>query len=230
MRKYILMLLLSVYCALDASAQNLQFHYFFDHTLNGRMCDKNYLQITFDMFKADKWGSFYTFTDFNFTGKQGNLGSIYWEISRNQNIGKLPVKLHIEYNGGVASSCSMPGAYFLGVNYPLTIGRFAVGANLSYKVNAFKRISQDGQLTLTWSGTVCKERFLLCGFVDMWTENKVRDEKSDEGKKFVVLFGPQGWYNLNPKIAIGTKINISYNMLEEHTIFVFPSLAVKWNF
>lgn len=105
--------------------------------------------VTFDMFKADKWGSFYTFIDFEFTGEKGRIGTTYWEISRNQNIGDLPVKLHLEYDGGVTKGGSIPGSYFVGANYPLTIRKFNLGANLSYKIHAFNHISHDAQLTLT---------------------------------------------------------------------------------
>lgn len=54
--------------------------------------------------------------------------------------------------------------------------------------------------------------------------------KNRRREKIVVLFGPQGWYNINEKLAFGTKINISYNMLDKNKVFFFPSIAAKWNF
>lgn len=230
MKKLHLILLLSLLSFSAISAQNIQLHYFPNHSINSRMYDKNFVMVTFDMFKADKWGSFYTFIDFEFTGEKGRIGTTYWEISRNQNIRDLPVKLHLEYDGGVTKGGSIPGSYFVGANYPLTIRKFNLGANLSYKIHAFNHISHDAQLTLTWSGDILKNKLTLCGFIDMWTQNKNTETKSDEGKKFVVLFGPQGWYNINEKLAFGTKINISYNMLDKNKVFFFPSIAAKWNF
>ena len=74
----------------------------------------------------------------------------------------------------------------MGANYPLTIRKFNLGANLSYKIHAFNHISHDAQLTLTWSGDILKNKLTLCGFIDMCTQNKNTETNSNEGKKFVV--------------------------------------------
>ena len=141
------------------------------------MYDKNFVMVTFDMFKADKWGSFYTFIDFEFTGEKGRIGTTYWEISRNQNIGDLPVKLHLEYDGGVTKGGSIPGSYFVGANYPLTIRKFNLGANLSYKIHAFNHISHDAQLTLTWKINLHYAVLLICG-----PKTKIQKQNPTKGK------------------------------------------------
>ena len=228
------------------TAQNLQLHYDFRHTLNNNIATTgNYITSTVEMFRPDKWGgSTYFFVDMDYNQSKGNMGTAYWEISHDFKIGKLPIMPHIEYNGGTGNSegfgFSIANAYLAGVSYPFSCGKANFSTYIAYKYNAFKKASNDIQWTGVWGIPLFNNKITLSGFIDVWTENKDRTGAGTEsGKRVILITEPQIWYNVNSKLSFGSETEISNNFYKlvysnasynANKIYAFPTIAAKWNF
>lgn len=218
------------------SAQNLQLHFDPRHALHSNTFDRNYFTATFEMFKADKWGSTFGFIDMDFNQTKGNIGLAYLEIARDQNLGKLPIRAHVEFNGGLGkvnnSGFQIENAYLIGPSYATNIGKVNIGTYLVYKYNAFDRVSNDIQWTATWGTNLFNDKVTLSGFIDIWTENKDKTKaKTTNDKKVILLTEPQFWYNVTSNLSFGTEIEISNNFVAwSNKVLVNPTLAAKWNF
>lgn len=221
----------------SAYAQNLQLHFDPRHALHGdKISDKNYFTATFEMFKPDKWGSTFMFVDLDFNQSRGNIGTMYLEIARDIKLGKSPVMAHVEFNGGVGKAenfgFSIANAYMAGASYSTMIGKAVLGTYVVYKYNAFEKVSNDVQWTVTWGVDLCDNKFRVCGFMDVWTQNKAKSHADTQsGKEIVFLTEPQFWYNVTPNLALGSEIEISNNFLtKKDKAYINPTIAAKWNF
>lgn len=229
-----------LFLSFSVYAQNLQLHFDPRHALHGdKLSNKNYFTATFEMFKPDKWGSTFMFVDVDFNQSRGNIGTAYMEIARDIKIGNSPIQAHLEFNGGVGKAenfgFSIANAYLAGASYSTMIGNTVIGTYLAYKYNAFEKVSNDVQWTVTWGVDLCNNKFRICGFMDLWTQNKNKTHGVGEsGKDIVLLTEPQFWYNVSPNLALGTEIEISNNFLSptnnESKAYVNPTIAAKWNF
>ena len=85
MKKSFIMLLLLL-LTLGATAQNVQLHYDLGHSLYKDLTNRPSVTTTVEMFKPDKWGSTFMFTDIDYQ-REGVAGA-YWEISREFNLTK----------------------------------------------------------------------------------------------------------------------------------------------
>jgi hypothetical protein len=180
------------------------------------------------------------FVDFDFNFDKRNIGLVYGEIAREFMIGNFPLRPHIEYNGGLglvrgtSASYSIPSSYLAGFGYPFRLGNFFMGTYVAYKLNAFPKNSHDVQWTVTWTANLLKNKLLLGGFMDLWTENKNLTGEGDlTGKRLILLSEPQIWYNLTSHFSAGSEIELSYNFVNKFTESRFralPTLAAKWNF
>ncbi len=198
------------------------------------------MTATFEMFKPDKWGSTFMFVDFDFSGKDGNMGLAYMEIARDFKIKGFPLMPHIEYNGGLGLvrntdfGFSIPNAYLAGLSYPFQLGQFYMGTYLAYKLNAFKKNSHDIQWTVTWNANLANNKLTLSGFLDLWSENKdTTGESGKSGKRLILLSEPQIWYNVTPNFSVGSEVELSYNFVnasQHKRFYAIPTLAAKWNF
>ena len=70
-----------------SQAQNVQFHYDLGHNLSKDLSNRPAVTTTVEMFKPDKWGSTFLFTDIDYKN-DGAVGA-YWEISREFSILKI---------------------------------------------------------------------------------------------------------------------------------------------
>lgn len=237
-QKKLLLVIMAIVCQF-ATAQNIQFHYDLRNSLNKNIpTSRNYLTTTIEMFKPDKWGSTFFFVDMDYNQAKGNIGTAYWEIARDFKIGKCPIMPHIEYNGGAVRSkfngFPIENAYLLGASYPFSCGNANFSTYLAYKYNAFTKTSNDVQWTGTWGVPLFNNKMTLSGFIDVWTENKDRSGV-ESGKKVILLTEPQVWYNVNSKLSVGSEIEISNNFYTkaagyDNKLYVFPTIAAKWNF
>lgn len=217
---------------LSVFGQNLQVH--FDPRKGIQGSDdfsKNYVTTTFEMFKPDQWGSTFMFVDLDFDMNKGNIGMAYMEIARDQNLGKLPIKAHVEFNGGIAKWGSIDNAYLAGASYPFSLGAFHMGTYIAYKLYTFDKTSHDVQWTLTWNANFFDNKLSIGGFIDVWSQNEHKlKEDWKSGKEVVLLTEPQFWYNVNPNLSFGTEIEISSNFYGHGKSYVNPTIAAKWNF
>lgn len=236
MRKKLLLLLLLLVQTILTFSQNIQLHFDPRHALHSDVAPRNYLTATFEMFKADKWGSTFGFVDVDFNQSRGNIGLAYLELARDIKLGKCPLMAHIEFNGGIVrgdnnSGFSIPNAYMAGASFAKTIGTVNLSTYLVYKYNAFDKVSNDVQWTGIWSTNLWKNKITLNGFIDVWTENKDRTTGKG-GKKVILITEPQFWYNIDQHIAFGTEIEISNNFYSNYNnkLYVCPTIAGKWTF
>lgn len=233
-----LLILVSIALTLSAFSQNLQLHFDPRKGLHDAESPftRNYPTATFEMFKPDKWGSTFMFVDLDFNMSRGNIGLAYMEIARDQKIGNLPIKAHLEFNGGLGAGFQIENAYLLGASYGTVLDGWILGTYLTYKYNAFEKVSNDIQWTGTWSKTFLEGKLTATGFIDVWTENKNKTTGKG-GKKIVLLTEPQFWYNVDKNLSFGTEIEISNRFYTPHydptvkdQAYVCPTIAAKWTF
>lgn len=224
-------------------AQNIQLHYDFGRSRDGKTENKDgFLTSTIEMFRPDKWGSTFFFVDMNYNAPKGGVSLAYWEIARDFKISdKFPVMPHIEYNGGFATNysknaqgdyeavgggISFRNAWLFGASYPFSLGKGSFSTYVAYKY-IVKNTQPDFQWTATWFYPLFDNKVTLCGFIDVWTDDK--NTKGD--KKIVFLTEPQFWFNATPNFSVGSEIEISKNFVfGSDKVEVFPTAAVKWTF
>ena len=219
-------------------AQNIQVHFDPRHALHSDVAPRNYVTTTFEMFKPDKWGSTFMFVDLDFNQSRGNIRLAYMEIARDIKLGKCPIMAHMEFNGGLVrglnnSGFSIENAYLAGASYATNIAGVNLSTYLAYKYNAFEKVSNDVQWTVTWGANLFNDKVTLSGFLDLWTENEHKFKTPGEsGKRVILLTEPQIWYNLNSHLSLGSEIEISNNFyrFDNNKIYVNPTIAAKWNF
>nr|WP_320118168.1 DUF5020 family protein [uncultured Marinifilum sp.] len=221
-----LIVIFAVLVSFAASAQNFQLHRDFDRDL---------FTSTFEMFKMDKWGNTFTFVDFDYDAENG-INQGYFEIARVLKTEKMPIGLHIEYNGGlgnfkiaedVQGGYTINNAWIFGLNYAKGGAKSGFSTYAGYK--AIKDAGKANfQITGTWYVNFFDGKMTFSGFADLWSENCDEDAVgvSDE---LVFLTEPQLWYNATKNLSLGGEIEISNNFAGDD-FEVRPTLAVKWNF
>ncbi len=235
MKKHLFLSLLLFAVSIISYSQEIQLHFDPRHAVNSDVAARNYFTATFQMFKPDKWGSTFGFVDFDFSQSKGNIGLAYMEIARNIKVGKSPIMPHLEFNGGVGTSnssgFSIPNAYLVGAAYDHAFGSVFINTYLTYKYNAFEKVSNDVQWTGCWNTNLFNNKLTLTGFIDIWTENKNR-ATGEGGKKVILLTEPQFWYNVDSHLSFGSEIEISNNFYPYYgnEVYVFPTIAGKWTF
>ncbi len=231
------------------SAQNIQLHYDLGHSLYKELTNRQSVTTTVEMFKADKWGSTYFFTDLDYHA-DGMMGA-YWEISREFNISKNKrFAAHIEYNGGVTSGETegwyngnrFQHAVLVGPAYNWHSSDFSTTFSLQtmykyYFKNAHANLDafHGFQLTGVWSHTFANGFCTFSGFADLWRNPNVRG-------KLIFLSEPQFWFNLNTlkgmdgvNLSVGSEVELSNNFVFDETgrndkFYAIPTIAAKWTF
>lgn len=246
MRKLILFGVM-VLMGLTMQAQNIQLHYDFGRSiyseqLGGPQDDnagrRANVTLTLEQFKADNWGSWFYFVDIDFSSKF--VEGAYAEISREFNLGKQsPIAAHIEYNGGLNRFGSYQQAALAGFAYNGHSEDFSKtwSVQLMYK-HFFKSYQYTSsypsvQLTGVWGINFANNKCRFDGFVDFWRGENWRAGHEGHGM-LVFLTEPQFWYNFTDHFSVGTEVEISnnfiYNVVDDKSFFINPTLAVKWNF
>ena len=236
--KKLFLTMLTLAVGMLASAQNIQLHYDFGRNIyTGEEDGRQKVTATLEQFKADKWGSWYYFVDFDFNRKE--MKSVYTEISREFNLGKQsPFALHVEYDGGLATGVgSYQQAGLLGAAYNGHTADFSKTWSVQVLYKQFFRDANDNhayasaQLTGVWGLNFFDKKLTFSGFIDFW-----RGEKANGHGCLVILSEPQLWYNFNEHFSVGTEWEFSNNFVyntdpdSSKTFFWNPTLAVKWNF
>ena len=235
MKKIFIMALMAV-AALSVNAQNIQLHYDFGRNIYSDQEDgRQKVTITLEQFKADKWGSWYYFVDLDLSRKF--FKSAYTEISREFSFGSgSPFAAHVEYDGGLSEAAgSFQQAALLGAAYNGHSADFSKTWSVQllykryFKSYDYSRAYNSAQLTGVWGLNFAQNKCTFSGFIDFW-----RGEKANGHGQLVILTEPQFWYNFTPHFSVGSEIELSnnfiYNLYDDKTFFINPTLAVKWNF
>jgi hypothetical protein len=228
---------------LSLAAQNLQLHYDFGK-------DRKFLTATLEMFRPDTLGSTFWFVDFDhnsnfdFNGELRSMSAAYWEISREFYIpgikkikGLEPLAFHIEYNDGFAAgrdttsnimtAFSYKSVFLTGLSYPIHIGNTVFSTMLLCRLPR-DMDDPDFQFTTTWYRLLWKNRLLLTGFIDLWSQDKTENR---DKKEIVFQSEPQIWFMITPKIAIGGEVEIDKNFpYGPRPWELFPTLGFRWEF
>jgi len=228
--KKLVLAFVAVLFAFGAFSQNIQTHYDMGK-------DRGYLTTTVEMFKPDKTGNTFFFIDFDYgVGDVKNSPALaYFEIARCFKLGKSPFSWHAEYNGGfgqwkagnASGAYSISNAWLTGVDYSWNASDFSKGFSLKalYKniANTMDAKPNGFQLTGVWYLNFANNKMRFCGFADLWRE------KTAFGK-MVFLTEPQLWYNLTPKFAAGTEIELSNNFAGQDGFKINPCASLKYTF
>jgi hypothetical protein len=219
-------------------AQNLQLHYDFGE-------DRKFYTATLEMFKPDTLGSTFWFVDFDFNmpGSPRSMSSAYWEISRDFYIPGLRKKpafdqltIHVEYNDGFGAyemaqdtlgAYTFNSVFLAGFSHPLRIGKVVLTTQWLCRMPRGMD-TPDFQFTLVWFQPVFKNKVLLTGFADLWSQDKMLDP---DKKELVFQTEPQLWYLITRKIALGGEMEVSRNFPAGPNEWEFlPTFAFRWEF
>jgi len=241
----LLFLIVSVAFTMAAGAQNIQLHYDLGHSLYGDLAARPNITTTVEMFKPDKWGSTFMFTDIDYFSD--GVAGAYWEISREFHLTKNKRwALHLEYDGGATSiehtaiasrfqhALLAGGAWnWASQDFSKT---FSLQAMYKYYFKGQGRGAFNGfQMTAVWGNTFAKGLCTFSGFLDVWYDKDVCG-------KLIVLSEPQFWFNLNTlkgmdgvNVSVGTEVEISNNFVYDkegrnNKFYAIPTIAAKWTF
>ncbi len=213
--------------------------------------DREFVTLTLEMFKQDKWGNTYFFIDHDFNYDQHvagpNLapGGTYFEIARClnfwQNSAIKNLSLHVEYNGGITASYPINNAWLVGVDYFMHTKDFKNTLNLKalYKNIKEKDSNVPMQFTAIWAmnDLFGVKGLKFNGFADFWWEDHLVDFREDgaDKKSTVFITEPQLWYNVGQhfgvdNLSLGTEIELSNNFGSTGGFKCRPCLGVKWDF
>ncbi len=102
-----------------------------------------------------------------------------------------------------------------------------------FKSYEYTRAYASVQLTGVWGINFAHNKCRFDGFIDFWRGENWRPGHENHGM-LVVLTEPQFWYNFTDHFSVGTEVEISnnfiYNVVDDKSFFINPTLAVKWNF
>jgi hypothetical protein len=219
-------------------AQNFQLHYDFGE-------DRKFFTATFEMFRPDTLGYTFFFVDldFDFPGNPRSMSGAYLEFSRDFYIPGLRKKaafdqltFHIEYDDGFMAyedtgsymgAASFNSVFLTGFSHPLKIGQFVLTTQWLLRIPRGMDVP-DFQFTLVWFQPILKNKVLLTGYMDLWSQDKVYDP---DKKELVFQTEPQFWFLLTSKIALGGEIEISKNFpIGPNEWEFFPTLGFRWEF
>ncbi|MBN2413731.1 DUF5020 family protein [candidate division KSB1 bacterium] len=108
-----------VICMLSTvvSAQNLQLHNDFRHSIDPEYNEKKYATFSFETFKQENYGSFFIKMDLDLKGDKSNIGNFYTEISHTLKFRELPVFVHLQYCGGLGIISRTDAGYYINNAY-----------------------------------------------------------------------------------------------------------------
>lgn len=214
--------------------------------------DREFVTLTLEMFKGDKWGSTYFFIDHDFNYDQHvsgpNLapGGTYLEIARALNFWKnssiKDFSLHAEYNGGITRSYPINNAWLFGVEYFMHSADFKNTLTLEalYKTIRKRNSNVPMQFTAVWAmnDLFGVKGLKFDGFADFWWETHEVDYQADGSfgvRHNVFLTEPQVWYNIGQhfgvdNLCVGTEIELSNNFGSTGGFKCRPCLGAKWDF
>jgi len=228
-----IILFIFTFASFSAFAQNLQVHYDFAE-------DRQFVTTTLEMFKPDKLGNTFFFVDMDYSsGGTKGVSLAYFEIARVFKTEKMPLGVHVEYNGGFGQFNTPGGnmayqindAWLAGVDYSMNAADFSKGITFKalYK-NIRDKHDASFQFTTVWYVNFLDNKMTFSGFADFWREDSDFNFDGTADAQYVFLSEPQIWYHINKSFSIGSEVEFSSNFGGVEGFKVRPTLAAKWNF
>ncbi len=231
--KTTLLLLLIMFFSIISFSQNVQIHYDLGK-------DRKFVTTTVEMFKPDSYGNTFFFIDMDYySGGSKGVTLAYWEIARVLKTKKMPLGLHIEYDGGFGRfavngsdvAYRINDAYLLGLDYSINSSDFSKG--ISFKV-LYKTIIDKNkmsfQLTTVWFAHFFDNKLSLTGFADFWKEDSDFNFDGTVDAEYIFLTEPQFWFNATEHFSIGSEVEISNNFGNLEGFYIRPTIAMKYTF
>ncbi|MDX2071124.1 MAG: DUF5020 family protein [Haliscomenobacter sp.] len=225
---------------LALQAQQLQLHYDFRHSIDPELHRRNFSYLSFEYFNAnDSLGSFLLKAQMDFNGEKNNIGQLFLQVSQNLRFWKPKVFMALNFTGGLGVTPPSYGYYLsnsfgLGAAYPFQWKGAWMNASMGYRYNTFAKPSHDLQGTLYFGKGFFNYKLLVAGSFVAYSENRNHGNewtKDLRGKKLAFFGDPQIWYRIKGKYSIGSRYSMFYHVLtSEHTLQVYPSLALKREF
>lgn len=214
-------------------AQNLQFHYDLGK-------DRGYPTTTLEMFKPDKMGNTFFFLDFDYNaGETKGVSLAYFEIARVFKTEKMPIGIHVEYNGGFGQfragtddfAYRINDAWLAGIDYSMNAADFSSGLTLKALFKSIRdKHDVSFQLTAVWYVNFADNKMTFSGFADFWKEDWDFDFDGTVDSKYIFLTEPQIWYHLCDHFSLGGEVEISNNFGGMKGFNVKPTIGAKWTF
>lgn len=236
-----------VACTAALAAQNVQLHYDLGHSLYNDLTTRPSMTTTVEMFKPDRWGSTYLFTDLDY--QRDGVAGAYWEIAREFSVTKNKQwAVHVEYNGGLSSDEStwnatrFQHAALAGGAWNWHCADFSRTFSIQALYKYYFKNRHYGarpfssfQLTEVWGLNFARNLCTFSGFCDAWYDPNVKG-------KWIVVSEPQFWFNLNTikgwdkvNLSLGTEVELSNNFVwnengKNNRFYAIPTIAAKWTF
>ena len=233
MKKRIYLLFSCSLISVSTMAQNIQTHYDLGSAIYSELSERPKLTTTVEMFKPDAWGDTFFFVDMDYA--DGKVASAYWEIFRDLRFWKLPLSIHVEYNGGLNH---INNAYLGGLSYAWNSADFNKGLTLTamYKYLHHNPKPHSFQFTGVWHLHFLDGKCSFTGFADFWKEQHT-DLKGNT-HDYTFMAEPQFWDNLNRfkkvsdkfKLSVGTEWEFTHNFAVMEGFYFNPTIAMKWTF
>jgi len=222
-----------------ASAQDLQLHYDWRHTIDPRNNARNFPALTFKTFKSLEFGSFLLKLEANLDGERHNISKGYLEVSQSLRLWKAPIYAVGEFTGGLGLFDDAGGGYYIansysiGAAHPFPLSGGWASVSLSYRHNNLSRASHDPQGALYW-GRSAGKGWALASTGVIWTQNKNQgdDVTADlTGKRVSFLIENEVWWRAVGLVSLGSEVRVSRNVYAtDGRVLVYPTLGVRYLF
>lgn len=240
MKKILLVAFTSL--TLSVTAQNLQLHYDFRHSIDPEINPKNFPSFSFEYFTeidTTGTGSFLFKMQADLKGDRANAGQIFTQVSQSLRFWKPKVYLSVGYSGGLGVAPGGYGFYLsnsfsAGISYPFQWKGAWLATNLLFRYNAFEIPSYDPQFTFYFGKGLFNYRIFLSGSFVFWSENRNQGNdftKDLSGKKLAFFGDPQVWIKLKGKLSAGSRVNVFYHLVAPNDkIQIYPTIGLKYQF
>lgn len=233
------LLILMLIASSPAAAQTVQLGYDLRHSVDPANHARDFVTASFETVESFSYGSLLLKVDADLSGRDGNLGKLYAQLSHDLKFWKPPVFLHLEYSGGLGFvgeseiAYHITDTYSIGAAYPFRLLGGWASTFLAYRLTSFDRPSYDPIYSFWW-GKDLGRRVSVTAYFVLWTINRNHGDEWTaglRGKKLSGLGEPQVWLNLNRLFAVGSEVRLYYQVFDyPERLRVYPTLAVKYQF
>ncbi len=180
---------------------------------------RGHITATQEFLAFDRPGYTFFFADFNFDHyrKSGGLSDFYFEIMRYFRLKTWhhqEVNLTVQYNDGTEP---VKQVWLGGLNVGnLTLGRMQLSTE--FLVKKEYRFGLTWQYTLVWSAAYYKDRLVVNGYLDFWTNDNTHPDWPSFDPEFSATrysfqAEPQVGWMVTSRWKVGTELEISRGFL-----------------
>ncbi len=244
--KYLVFLAM-ITCTLPASAQNLQLHYNFNHSIDPQLNPRNFPTLYFEYFKAMdttssfiKPGAFFLKVECDLQGDNNNIGKTFMQASQSFRFWQPKIFLSVQYSGGLGVTDPAQYSYYIsncfsiGPTYTFQWKGAWFNVALYYNYNKFIKPSNDAMLSFYWGKGFWNYKVEFAGDFELYTLNRNQGNAATQNLsgKMVCFFGePQVWFKVKGNFSVGSKEIMYYHVITTQNLFeVYPTIAVRVKF